>query len=68
MTKRFSSPQLVVSRRLTTLAQTTFGAAFAFGVAPWAIALNLWINPSLAGDPFRNSKPHQIGDPNRSSF
>ncbi|MEH2297458.1 Sll0314/Alr1548 family TPR repeat-containing protein [Nostoc sp.] len=68
MTKRFSSPRLVVSARLTTLAQTAFGAAIAFGVAPWAIALNLWVNPSLAGDPFRNREPHQIGDQTEAAF
>ncbi|MEH2440191.1 Sll0314/Alr1548 family TPR repeat-containing protein [Nostoc sp.] len=68
MTKRFYPPQLVVPTRLTTLAQTAFGAAIAFGVAPWAIALNLWVNPSLAGDPFRNSEPHQIGDQTEAAF
>ncbi|MEH2265396.1 Sll0314/Alr1548 family TPR repeat-containing protein [Nostoc sp.] len=68
MTKRFYPPQLVVPTRLTTLAQTAFGAAIAFGIAPWAIALNLWINPSLAGDPFRNSEPHQIGDQTEAGF
>ncbi|MCC5610493.1 tetratricopeptide repeat protein [Nostoc sp. CHAB 5834] len=59
MTKRFSSPRLVVSARLTTFAQTAFGAA---------IALNLWVNPSLAGDPFRNREPHQIGDQTEAAF
>jgi tetratricopeptide (TPR) repeat protein len=68
MTKRFSSPRLVVSVRLTTFAQTAFGVAIAFGAAPWAIALNLWVNPSLAGDPFRNNKPHQIGDQTEAAF
>ncbi|MEH2235692.1 Sll0314/Alr1548 family TPR repeat-containing protein [Nostoc sp.] len=68
MTKMFSSPQLVVSTKLTTLAQTAFTVAFAFGVAPWAIALNLWVNPSLAGDPFRNREPHQIGDQTEAAF
>lgn len=32
------------------------------------VALNLWINPSLAGDPFRNNKPHQIGDRTEAAF
>ncbi|MHC5934120.1 Sll0314/Alr1548 family TPR repeat-containing protein [Nostoc sp.] len=68
MTKRFSSPRLVASARLTTLTQTAFVTAFAFGVAPWAIALNLWINPSLAGDPFRDREPHQIGDQTEAAF
>ncbi|MCC5618519.1 tetratricopeptide repeat protein [Nostoc sp. CHAB 5836] len=68
MTKSFSSPGLLVSARLTTLAQTAFTVAFAFGVAPWAIALNLWVNPSLAGDPFRDREPHQIGDQTEAAF
>ncbi|MDZ8258398.1 Sll0314/Alr1548 family TPR repeat-containing protein [Nostoc sp. ChiQUE01b] len=59
MTKRFSSPQLVVSAKLTTFAQTAFAAA---------IALNLWVDPSLAGDPFRNREPHQIGDQTEAAF
>ncbi|WP_353929636.1 Sll0314/Alr1548 family TPR repeat-containing protein [Okeanomitos corallinicola TIOX110] len=32
------------------------------------IALNLWINPSLAGDPFRRSQPHKIGDRTEAAF
>ncbi|BDI19667.1 hypothetical protein ANSO36C_54690 [Nostoc cf. commune SO-36] len=68
MIKRFFSRQLVVSAKLTTLAQTAFAVAIAFGVAPWAIALNLWVNPSLAGDPFRNREPHQIGDQTEAAF
>ncbi len=59
MTKRFSSPQLVVSAKLITFAQTAFTAV---------IAINLWVNPSLAGDPFRNREPHQIGDQTEAAF
>ncbi|MEH2178877.1 Sll0314/Alr1548 family TPR repeat-containing protein [Nostoc sp.] len=59
MTKRFSSPQLVVSAKLTTFAQTAFAAVIAF---------NVWVNPSLAGDPFRNREPHQIGDQTEAAF
>ncbi|MEH2167257.1 MAG: Sll0314/Alr1548 family TPR repeat-containing protein [Nostoc sp.] len=59
MTKRFSSPRLVVSAKLTTFAQTAFAGA---------IALNLWVNPSLAGDPFRNREPHQIGNQTEAAF
>ncbi|MEH2079091.1 MAG: Sll0314/Alr1548 family TPR repeat-containing protein [Nostoc sp.] len=59
MTKRFSLPQLVVSAKLTTFAQTAFAAA---------IALNVWVDPSLAGDPFRNREPHQIGDQTEAAF
>ena len=59
MTKRFSSLQLIVFARLTSVVQSAFGAA---------IALNLWVNPSLAGDPFRTSEPHQIGDQTEAAF
>ncbi|MEH2050375.1 Sll0314/Alr1548 family TPR repeat-containing protein [Nostoc sp.] len=68
MTKRCSSPRLIVFAQLTTLVQTAFASAFAFGVAPWAIALNLWVSPSLAGDPFRDREPHQIGDLTEAAF
>ncbi|MEH2208945.1 MAG: Sll0314/Alr1548 family TPR repeat-containing protein [Nostoc sp.] len=59
MTKRFSLPQLVVSAQLTTFAQTAFAAVF---------ALSIWVNPSLAGDPFRDREPHQIGDQTEAAF
>lgn len=59
MTKRFSSLQLIVFARLTSVVQSAFGAA---------IALNLWVNPSLAGDPFRTSEPHEIGDQTEAAF
>lgn len=32
------------------------------------LILNLWVNPSLAGDPFRSSEPHQIGDRTEAAF
>ncbi|MDF5706365.1 MAG: Sll0314/Alr1548 family TPR repeat-containing protein [Nostoc sp. S4] len=59
MTKRFSGSQLVVFARLNLVAQLAFGTA---------IALNLLINPSLAGDPFRTKEPHQIGDRTQAAF
>lgn len=59
MTKRFSTPQLIRFSRLTTVAQATFAAA---------IALNLWANPSLAGDPFPGREPHAIGDKTEAAF
>ncbi|MGV0101927.1 Tetratricopeptide repeat protein [Nostoc sp. DSM 114160] len=59
MTKRFSWAELVVSAKLTTFAQTAFAVAF---------ALNVWVNPSLAGDPFRDREPHQIGDQTEAAF
>ncbi|WP_392531258.1 Sll0314/Alr1548 family TPR repeat-containing protein [Nostoc sp. C117] len=59
MTKKFSSPGLVVFARLTNLAQVAFAAAIAF---------NISINPSLAGDPFRTTEPHQIGEQTQAAF
>ncbi|BAZ82878.1 tetratricopeptide repeat protein [Sphaerospermopsis kisseleviana CS-549] len=32
------------------------------------LILNLWVNPSLAGDPFRSSEPHKIGDRTEAAF
>lgn len=59
MTKQFFVPQSIVFARLTNLAKVTFTAG---------IALNLWISPSLAGDPFRTSEPHKIGDQTEAAF
>ena len=59
MTKWFPAPQSIVLARITSLAQATFSAA---------IALNLWMNPSFAGDPFRDSNPHDIGDKTEAAF
>lgn len=61
MTKKFFSPQMLRFSQLTKLAQATFGVAI-------AIALNLWINPSLAGDPFRTNEPRKIGDNTEAAF
>jgi len=30
--------------------------------------MNLWINPSFAGDPFRSREPHKIGDKTEAAF
>lgn len=60
MSKWFSTPQSMMFTRLAgKLGQATFTAA---------IALNLWVNPSLAGDPFRTNEPHQIGDKTEAAF
>ncbi|MBD2208963.1 tetratricopeptide repeat protein [Nostoc linckia FACHB-104] len=59
MNKWFSAPQAIVFARVTKLAQTTFAAAIAF---------NLGMNPTLAGDPFRPDKPHAIGDKTEAAF
>ncbi|WP_414546233.1 Sll0314/Alr1548 family TPR repeat-containing protein [Nostoc sp. CCY0012] len=59
MTERCSTPQPIAFARLSRLSQTAFAAA---------IALNLWVNPSLAGDPFRTTEPHNIGDNTEAAF
>ena len=59
MTKRFYTPQHIGFAKLSKLAQTTFAAA---------IALNLWVSPSLAGDPFRTNQPRNIGDNTEAAF
>lgn len=48
-----------MNKRLSQLAQTTFTVA---------IALNFWVNPSLAGDPFRTNQPRNIGDKTEAAF
>jgi tetratricopeptide (TPR) repeat protein len=67
MIRRFSSRPFLFTK-LTNFAKVTFAGAIAFSVAPWAIALNLWVSPSLAGDPFRSSEPHKIGDQTEAAF
>jgi tetratricopeptide (TPR) repeat protein len=59
MNKLFLTQQAIVFTRLTKFAQATLTAA---------IALNLWVSPSLAGDPFRSSEPHKIGDNTEAAF
>ncbi|MBE9049259.1 tetratricopeptide repeat protein [Nostocales cyanobacterium LEGE 11386] len=67
MTERCSTPQPTAFARFTRLAQTTFLAAIAYGAA-LPITLNLWVNPSVAGDPFRTNEPRQIGDNTEAAF
>jgi tetratricopeptide (TPR) repeat protein len=59
MTKLFFIPQTIVFARLARFAQATLVGA---------IALNLSISPSLAGDPFRTSEPRKIGDKTEAAF
>ncbi|HYW20022.1 MAG TPA: Sll0314/Alr1548 family TPR repeat-containing protein [Nodularia sp. (in: cyanobacteria)] len=59
MTKRFYTPKSIGFARLSQLAQITFTAAF---------VVNLWVNPSLAGDPFRTNQPRKIGDNTEAAF
>ncbi|MBW4559927.1 MAG: tetratricopeptide repeat protein [Mojavia pulchra JT2-VF2] len=59
MTKWFSAPQPIVFARVSRFAQATFATAIAF---------HLSILPSLAGDPFRTTKPREIGDKTEAAF
>jgi tetratricopeptide (TPR) repeat protein len=59
MTKIFLFPPTLRFSRFNKLAQITFGVA---------IALNLWVSPSLAGDPFRTNQPRKIGDNTEAAF
>ncbi|WP_071189137.1 Sll0314/Alr1548 family TPR repeat-containing protein [Trichormus sp. NMC-1] len=59
MLKPFFIPQLITSLRFPVLAKVAFVTA---------ITLNLWVNPSLAGDPFRSSEPRKIGDRTEAAF
>lgn len=59
MIKQFFVPKSISFAKLTDIAKVTFSAA---------IALNLWVSPSLAGDPFRNSTQHSIGDQTEAAF
>ncbi|MBD2436202.1 Sll0314/Alr1548 family TPR repeat-containing protein [Nostoc sp. FACHB-110] len=59
MTKVISISQIVLTQ-LTKVAQVSLTAA---------IALNCWVTPSLAGDPFgRGEQAHQIGDNTEAAF
>ncbi|TAE56788.1 MAG: hypothetical protein EAZ76_13495 [Nostocales cyanobacterium] len=51
--------QLKIFNRCLTVVNLTFATT---------IALNLWIDPLFAGDPFRRSQPHKIGDRTEAAF
>jgi tetratricopeptide (TPR) repeat protein len=59
MTNWFSAPHSIGLAKFTSLAQVAFTAA---------IALNISINPALAGDPFRTNNPRNIGDNTEAAF
>ncbi|WP_066383491.1 MULTISPECIES: Sll0314/Alr1548 family TPR repeat-containing protein [unclassified Anabaena] len=59
MTKKFFDSPRRRLPQLTRLAQMTVGVA---------IALNLGVNPTLAGDPFRTNAPRKIGDNTEAAF
>ncbi|MGM3304948.1 Sll0314/Alr1548 family TPR repeat-containing protein [Anabaena sp. WFMT] len=59
MSKQFFIPQLMMFFRFPNLVQVTFATTF---------ALNLLVNPSWAGDPFRSGEQHKIGDRTEAAF
>jgi len=59
MTERFPVMLPIVSAKLAHLAKIAFATAF---------ALNMTVSPSLAADPFRTSKPRNIGDKTEAAF
>ena len=58
ITKRFSVPLPIVSA-IANLAKIAFAAGF---------TLNIWVSPSLGADPFRTTKPRNIGDKTEAAF
>ncbi|MBR8835432.1 MAG: tetratricopeptide repeat protein [Stigonema ocellatum SAG 48.90 = DSM 106950] len=59
MTEPFLVPLPIVSTRLTNVAKLGFLAA---------LALNIWVSPSLAADPFRTLGPRNIGGKTEAAF
>ncbi|NEU76022.1 tetratricopeptide repeat protein [Hassallia byssoidea VB512170] len=58
MTEWFYAPQKIVSSLLGRLAQASFAVAIAL----------MWLNPSLAADPFRTNDQRKIGDKTEAAF
>lgn len=59
MSTRFLIPKLMMFSRFSVLAKVTFATA---------ITVISLVNPADAGDPFRSSKPHKIGDRTEAAF
>jgi len=59
MFKQFLMPQFMIFWRFSTFLKVTVTTS---------ILLNISINPSFAGDPFRTSEPRQIGDQTEAAF
>ncbi|MEA5581509.1 Sll0314/Alr1548 family TPR repeat-containing protein [Nodularia harveyana UHCC-0300] len=59
MNKRFSSLKSIGLGQFSKLTQTSFASV---------IALTCWVNPSLAGDPFRTNELRNIGDNTEAAF
>lgn len=59
MTQKFFAERVNGSEKLTNLVKALFGAT---------VALNLWVNPTFAADPFTRSQPRNIGDKTEATF
>ena len=59
MSKQWLVPQFRMSLRFSRFWQIAFATT---------IILNLGMNPAFAGDPFRKTKPHKIGDRTEAAF
>lgn len=58
MTKWFYAPQKILPGKFPRLAQAGFAVAIAL----------MWVNPSLAADPFRTNDQRKIGDKTEAAF
>jgi hypothetical protein len=59
MSTRFLIPKLMMFSRFPILAEITFTTA---------ISINFLVNPADAGDPFRSSRLHKIGNRTEAAF
>ena len=59
MFKQFLIPQLMIFWRSPTFLKVTVTTS---------VLLNILVNPSFAGDPFRSREPHKIGDRTEAVF
>jgi hypothetical protein len=58
MTKWFYAPKKILPGKFSRLAQAGFAVAIAL----------MWVNPSLAADPFRTNDQRKIGDKTEAAF
>jgi tetratricopeptide (TPR) repeat protein len=59
MSTRFLIPKLMMFSRFPILSKVTFTTV---------ISINFSVNPAFAGDPFRSSEPHRIGNRTETAF
>ncbi|PLZ16283.1 Sll0314/Alr1548 family TPR repeat-containing protein [Fischerella thermalis] len=59
MSKWFPSVQAIRSAKLETFVQVSLAAT---------LVLNVWVNPSVAADPFRTKEARNIGDKTEAAF